>query len=866
MFTTEKTVASKFYNYFSLAGATFVVADNDERKFIILQDEVSGAKAYKVSLRLPIRKLPSSLGLGAQDHWGRLPNYSKFCFRIFQIQRAHEGLGEYGPTLVLTREPEFLSGLDRTAVVTTQGDRAVCDGWTMYKALLAWRWLHWIIFNHGRNIKFHSKNFDDLYFRNPTQIWPPASRLFSRTYLQELGAGYGPSDLPEYAILRFDDEAAWTSAAVAGDGTSWRSQFKKWEKYRTLLDTVKPEDLSFEVDYRRLQRIYYPIFTSNRLSHADRLLLNSAYGGARAINNWLFRTICRNRTVTAVHALTLLHETIKAPIPAYFYYIMVDGRPKSHVVMPLIRSAASPINYEVGRRRLKHTAVGIALASVEVRGKKDLSHYVGKTAQLKHALRICADRIIDGIFIRSLRGEDERRRERARVLSTYTDRNLPGVFVLGSWDRNNVTIMSQQSRALSLIRALDEKSVLQNLKDSRIAIVGGGITGVTSAAALLKLGSAVDLYEKEGSVIALQEHARHRYIHPFIANWPSPGSMLDAAGLPVMTWAACNADELCSQLRRQVEQTQSEFPPPNFDLVRNTEISGIRKEDKELILCTSKGERRRHKLVILTVGFGLEKRLPSFTPPSYWEPDGLEDGLVGWRGKSAPVLVAGVGDGGLIDLARASIRSPNSRVFDHKRLIDHLTKGGALERFALKLRDIDQSIAICELTQGPASLWDAYNSCFDELSQVEKDTLIGGFTDLWRTDRQVFFAHRSPVSNLLRPDTALVNRLVAFLILKSGRVTLIQRNIIDVARITDDGINAFRVSYLDGSVQDFAKICLRLGPEGDQLHRAAAQLKNRRPELDLELTKLKIGIDFNTDDYEWYKSRFRLSRAVKSSG
>jgi heterodisulfide reductase subunit A-like polyferredoxin len=75
----------------------------------------------------------------------------------------------------------------------------------------------------------------------------------------------------------------------------------------------------------------------------------------------------------------------------------------------------------------------------------------------------------------------------------------PHVYVVGLNERR-VTIKSQQLRALNLVSALAHRNLVGPGK--LIAVVGGGICGVTTAAALSCLGSNVILLEREPDLLA----------------------------------------------------------------------------------------------------------------------------------------------------------------------------------------------------------------------------------------------------------------------------------------------------------------------------------------------------------------------------
>jgi hypothetical protein len=129
----------------------------------------------------------------------------------------------------------------------------------------------------------------------------------------------------------------------------------------------------------------------------------------------------------------------------------------------------------------------------------------------------------------------------------------PGVFVLGCYARY-VTLFSQQIRALNLIGALVKTDQLQRGKE--LAVVGGGVAGLTAAFAAQHCGWNVTLIEKNQDVIALQRASQERWIHPHIYDWPAEGSEAPRAGLPILDW---EADYACKVITEQFDAFRRKF-------------------------------------------------------------------------------------------------------------------------------------------------------------------------------------------------------------------------------------------------------------------------------------------------------------------
>src|SRR5262249_19132808 len=108
-------------------------------------------------------------------------------------------------------------------------------------------------------------------------------------------------------------------------------------------------------------------------------------------------------------------------------------------------------------------------------------------------------------------------------------RGMPRVFVLGSFERR-VTIYSQQVRALNLVGALLRTAELP--PDKKVAVLGGGSSGLTFAAGALHRGARVTVLEREKTLLSLFRYGAQRWLHPRVYDWPFPGSEHARAGLP----------------------------------------------------------------------------------------------------------------------------------------------------------------------------------------------------------------------------------------------------------------------------------------------------------------------------------------------
>ena len=131
-----------------------------------------------------------------------------------------------------------------------------------------------------------------------------------------------------------------------------------------------------------------------------------------------------------------------------------------------------------------------------------------------------------------------------------------GLYVLGCLQRP-LTFHSQQQRAFNLIWALFQKKLVG--PQSRIAIIGGGLAGVTAATAALLCDLHVTLLERNQQVLDLQTGNKTRYVHPNLYDWPREGSESTRTSLPDLNWEADDAGEVIRSIRQRWIQIKEEF-------------------------------------------------------------------------------------------------------------------------------------------------------------------------------------------------------------------------------------------------------------------------------------------------------------------
>ncbi|MBX9723411.1 MAG: NAD(P)/FAD-dependent oxidoreductase [Candidatus Obscuribacterales bacterium] len=219
------------------------------------------------------------------------------------------------------------------------------------------------------------------------------------------------------------------------------------------------------------------------------------------------------------------------------------------------------------------------------------------------------------------------------------------VFAVGN-NASRVTFASQQRRALNLIWALAEERKLG--PEMNLAVVGGGLAGMTAALAAESLGMNVTIIEEKNDLMHLQRGNSSRYIHPNIFDWPTGRSTVAITDLPFLNWSEDICSSVAAWILEQWDQLKSGIKERN-----NTEAI-LKEETADNVVLILNGSEERFDLVLLCVGFGLERQIDEVPFLSYWENDNLSRPSVR-TSEQRRVLVSGTGDGALIDIARLLI-------------------------------------------------------------------------------------------------------------------------------------------------------------------------------------------------------------------
>jgi hypothetical protein len=385
--------------------------------------------------------------------------------------------------------------------------------------------------------------------------------------------------------------------------------------------------------------------------------------------------------------------------------------------------------------------------------------------------------------------------ERAKAVEASFRVDL-GLYLIGSLERG-LTVYNQQLRAHNLVWSLWELSKRRrkrnDIKIRRVAIVGGGIAGLTTAACFLSLfkEASVTVFEQLWDLCPLQQGSDNRWLHPRIYDWPAPGSRAPGASLPVLNWSEGRA----SDVARTIVSEFSKFIEA-FDKFGNrlTVLLGLRhfrinaaKNEIDWVANRAKrtgaffhigeaeGGSEVFDTIIIAAGFGLEALSPEYPTTSYWRNEQL--GQPQLDGTRENFLVSGFGDGALIDLCRLTIERYRQDTILY-------------ELFPRTLEEVEGKLAEAWSKKGPGASAFEFFTEFEgdkrfakakiELSKrVRKDTRVALHISGKHGEVKTF-------SYIFGPYSSFLNRMMVFLLYRCGAFSI---SMVDLAK----AVNRHRV-------------------------------------------------------------------------
>lgn len=486
--------------------------------------------------------------------------------------------------------------------------------------------------------------------------------------------------------------------------------------------------------------------------------------------------------------------------------------------------------------------------------------------------------------------------------------NHVNVYFVGARARR-VSFWAQQNRALNLVWALRESGKLDN--NEECAVVGGGLAGMTTAAALITEGADVTLFERRHKLMHLQQENFQRYLHPRLAEWPERGSVQRFAELPCLQWhdgmANKVVDEIWQQwigLRDSVNKSRM-YPYPGLQEHSGLEVLNIAyfEDEKPIVRYRDDKDNVHEKtfaLVVVAIGFGLELNQSVSRSVSYWDNDNLTRPVL-----KGPIprsyLVTGAGDGGLIDAVR--LRLDGCRhdslawtvsgiqirdLVDNQNSEHHLSlfrQQLELERRLLDIEERARKIGVGDdlgnefqrrLEFHAVEEWDALlrarirddlqsDFLFHEYDKLVSSPLISGVSDqdnlLKRLEKFITDSQRldtkvtlnQPTSSPMTLRSSIINRFTAFLFMKFGNLRTVSGRM--EAREQAGGkvsVTFERSRFKQQMNEEFDEVVVRHGPESPLIPLFGEKIASR---LSADMTDDK-DIMFESSGEPQYDSDF----------
>ena len=399
------------------------------------------------------------------------------------------------------------------------------------------------------------------------------------------------------------------------------------------------------------------------------------------------------------------------------------------------------------------------------------------------------------------------------------------VHLVGALERG-VTVYNQQVRAHNLIWALHGHSGRE--EPARVAVVGGGIAGLTAAACLLSAfeTTKVELFERRWDLAPLQQGADHRWVHPHIYEWPADGSEQPSARIPLLGWKAASASTVLSQVLDKFQNCVTTFGKDRLTVYLGVEHLQILGKEEKTIEWTGRtseerdgyytagkalGLRAKFDEIVLTPGFGLEGAPSGLTDMSYWRNEHRGQPIL--DGRLQTFVISGYGDGAIVDLCRLTIER-----FRQDRLLEELFPDGAeaARKRMLSLRESVES-----------------DNLFHLFEKDSSGVVAGALTRLGRRirkDTKVFLhlsgkgGGNSMLPQVFGESSSFLNRFMLYLLYRCGAF-------VPTFNSLDDLIEETRVP-LDNIVcrhgADTLRHVERLFNDGTKIRRRLNEIKRRQ--------------------------------------
>lgn len=314
-----------------------------------------------------------------------------------------------------------------------------------------------------------------------------------------------------------------------------------------------------------------------------------------------------------------------------------------------------------------------------------------------------------------------------------------------------INILSQQIRALELVDALSSEAWMAGV--TSIAVIGGGASGLTAAAALKSAGLrdelSVTIFESRDQLMPLQSGCHDKMLAPRIIDWPVDGSENTTTEIPLLRWRKGVAAEVAIEMLEQFDRFK-------VDKKVATKVTQVEERGNGVVVHFEHGgasNQQPFDIAIIAAGFGLEAEPVGIDNEnlSYWRVNPAQaPALKGDAPKS--ILISGLGDGGLTDFVLFACPG-----LSHSRLCEQILSSPDVRPLMEAIEQIEESI-----WADPPRIGDIAA----EYAGLDIDAAARTLIVPWLV-RKTDFTLLTHNLQLLSPGTSPLNRLAATLVMRA---------------------------------------------------------------------------------------------------
>jgi len=762
--TNINVIINKFneelYKIYGVDGGVAIVADYSEMDIKFLRSNKE--KPYpSLELKITSKSLAPEI---LDDVKGM--DIHKFITNLYKLQRKLIDVSDSKTqNIVFNRAPDYLNESNFNNV-----QYHFIDKEEMFDLFVLWRLCLWLM-SHTYTIDSKIKS-------------DKVSSIIRKKFNKCNGEFYCDNLINTNAGIKSERHLESDISVLDSPSDSGFSKFEqgKWQELRHLID--KPVNL-FQDEIAKLNHF---LGTSIDLKYVEELFIK-------------YDIFKNSPTITIQNILDFCHKRNTVLI-SYFYFSIFSRRIKSHLILPIHSSKSHPIFYRTSEDFEKVSSSNSVLTYVCA---LDSDIEPEQVIALKGILKLASENILKVFYRNVIKHEinkDTFQSTRNVILSSlphvegWNANVAKKVFQIGHLE-NNLTFLSQQSRAINLVKSLVKlKYIKSKGSGNKVAIIGGGLSGITTFYALKKKGiTHVHLYERNDELLSNFKNVEHRYIHPNIYHWPDRLFDEKLSELPFLNWESGNCGDVVSKILSQFFSSEN---VSHNDIFYNKKITGIKNTGRTYKLLENDGQDEiegNYNLIIICSGFSSENRKikqiisQNFDKKylsgkssdrnkaikkryqSYWEKDSISK----FYAKKKNIAIIGSGDGALIDIIRASLRKKDKikEPLSHYEIM-LLSNKKALFEFGVMLSQFDKEFRTINSSRNVLDLFKYYKTNIHKSTvnlhlYSECKKLIKQY---FRKDLVINFINRDGYFNL---NSSLLNRAIAYIIFESHE--LIVKNI-----------------------------------------------------------------------------------------